>query len=62
MIDFFKEFLGFKDDDIIQVDRTEFVGKYETDTYNTNFTNATKQRMNEFARPIFSDTKHGLAK
>jgi hypothetical protein len=40
-INFFKESLGFKDDEIILIERTEFVGKFETDTYYTNFTNAT---------------------
>ena len=54
--EFFKESLGFTDDEIIFVDKSEF----EWDR--TNFSDATKEAMKRFARPIFEDIKHGLAK
>ena len=54
--DFFKGSLGFDDDDIIFVDKSEFENK------RTKFSAATQKAMNSFARPIFEDTKHGLAK
>ena len=59
IIDFFKNNLGFKDDDIIFVDRSEF-----DDTpgqWSTKFSDQTKEEMNKFARPIFEDTQFGLA-
>ena len=56
--DFFKESLGFTDDEIIFVDKSEF----EFDR--TNFSAATQEALKRFARPIFEDAKHehGLAK
>ena len=50
-IDFFKESLGFTDDDILFVDRSALHHNAET-----------KEAMKKFVRPIFEDTQHGLAK
>ena len=54
--DFFKNTLGFTDNDIIFIDLSE-VGIEET-----KFSDATQEAMKEFARPIFEDTNHSLAK
>ena len=54
--DFFKEYLGFTDDDILFVDESEF------DFDEDKFIAATQEAMKKFARPIFEDTKHSLAK
>jgi hypothetical protein len=59
-IDFFKTYLGFTDDEIIFIDRTEFDGTPGLEK--TKFSAQTTQRMNEFARSIFEDPQHGLAK
>ena len=53
---FFKESLGFTDDEIIFVDKSEFRTK------RTKFSATTQEAMKRFARPIFEDIKHGLAK
>ena len=53
---FFQESLGFTDDEIIFVDKSEF------EINRTKFSAETQKAMNSFARPIFEDTKHGLAK
>ena len=55
-VDFFKGSLGFTDDDIIFVDKTEFDG------HETRFSAETQEAMKKFARLIFEDTKQGLAK
>ena len=54
--DFFKESFGFTDDEIIFVDYSEVGWSV------TKFSAATQEAMKRFARPIFEDTKHGLAK
>ena len=54
--DFFIEFLGFTDDEIIFVDKSEFGARER------KFSAATQEAMKKFARPIFEDTKHGFAK
>ena len=54
--DFFKNTLGFTNDDIIYVDKSEL------ELTRTKFSAATKEAMKEFARPIFKDTNHSLAK
>ena len=54
--DFFKESLGFTDDDILFVDKSEF----EWDR--TNFSAEIEEAMKRFTRPIFEDTKHERAK
>ena len=59
-IKFFKTYLGFTDDEIMFVDRTEFDGTPGNES--TKFSAETTLKMNEFARPIFEDTKHGIAK
>ena len=52
---FFKESLGFTDDEIIFVDKSEFEEK------RTKFSAATQEAMKRFARPIFEDKQLGLA-
>ena len=54
--DFFKNTLGFTDSDIIFIDLSEV---YKN---GWKFSAATKEAMKEFARPIFEDTNHSLAK
>ena len=56
-VDFFKNKIGFTDDEIIFVDLNEFEEHYEW--IETKF-NA--EAMKKFARPIFEDTQHGIAK
>ena len=60
-IDFFKTYLGFTEDEILFVDRTELIGS-TLDNLSTNFSDETIQKMNDVARLIFNDPKHGLAK
>ena len=60
-IDFFKEVLGFKDENIIFVDRNEFIGDSKKRMYQTKFSSKTKEAMKKFARPLFRDTQYGLA-
>ena len=60
-IDFFKTYLGFTDDEIIFVDRKEF-GEDKNGVDQTKFSAETTKRMNDFARSIFKDPQHGLAK
>ena len=57
--EFFKKYLGFTDDDIIFVDRSEFAGRpgYES----TLFSAETKEAMKNFGRAIFADRQYGLA-
>ena len=45
--DFFKNLLGFTDDDIL------FIDKSEVDRNETKFSAATQEAMKKFARPIF---------
>ena len=59
-IDFFKNSLGFKDHDIILVDRNEF-GEDKDGNEQTKFSDETKEAMKRFARRIFGDTHFGLA-
>ena len=59
-VDFFKTYLGFTDDEIIFVDRMEFDGTPGQES--TKFSAETTKRMNYFARSIFKDPQHGLAK
>ena len=58
-IDFFKNSLGFKDHNIIFVDRNEF-NKIDG-IWQTKFSDETKEAMKRFARRIFGDTQFGLA-
>ena len=59
-VDFFKNTLGFTDDDIIFVDRTAFE---EIDkVWRTKFSAETQEAMKKFARLIFEDSKQGLAR
>ena len=60
-IDFFKTYLGFTDDEIIFVDRMEF-GEDKNGVFKTKFSAETTKRMNDFARSMFKDPQHGLAK
>ena len=60
-IDFFKTYLGFTDNEIIFVDRMEFIAT-SPDNCSTKFSAETTNRMNDFARSIFKDPQHGLAK
>ena len=59
-IDFFKQELGFKDENIIFIDRSEF-GEDKDGLDSTKFSADTKEAMKKFARPIFEDTQYGLA-
>ena len=61
-IDFFKNYLGFTDDEIIFVDRMEFIGDAYNGISKTKFSAETTKRMNDFARSMFKDPQHGLAK
>jgi hypothetical protein len=60
LINFFKIYLGFTNEDIQFVDRSEFDGTPGKES--AKFSADTIHKMNEFARPIFKDTKYGLAK
>ena len=53
-IEFFKQELGFKDGDIIFVDRNEFIGT--EGEWATDFSAETKEAMKKFAKHIFEDT------
>ena len=59
-VDFFKNTLGFTDDDIIFVDKNAF--EKIDGVWRTKFSAETKEAMKKFARLIFEDTKQGLAK
>ena len=59
--DFLKESLGFKDKNIIFVDRTEFIGDFKNGIYQTKFSEETKEAMKIFARPIFGEKEYPLA-
>ena len=58
-IDFFKQELGFKDENIIFIDRSEFDGTYGHEK--TKFSAETKEALKKFARPIFEDNQYGVA-
>ena len=60
-IEFFKNSLDFKDQDIIFVNRNEFIGDFKNGIYQTKFSDETKEAMKRFARRIFGDTQFGLA-
>ena len=58
-INFFKNELGFKDEQIVIVDRNEFE---EIDGVNqTKFSAETKEVMKKLARLLIGDTKYSLA-
>ena len=59
VVDFFKTYFGFTDNDIIFIDRTEFVGIKGRES--TKFSAQTKEEMKKFARSIFEDAQFGLA-
>ena len=59
-VEFFKTYLGFSDDEIMFVDRIEFNGTSGQES--TKFSAETTKKMNDFARSIFKDTQHGLAR
>ena len=59
-IDFFKQILGFKDKNIILVDRSEFGDSRKGHIY-TKFSEETKNKMKEFARHLFGDKEYLLA-
>ena len=58
-VDFFKNTLGFKDANIIFVDRNEF--EKIDGVWQTKFSAETKEAMKKFARTIFEDTQYPLA-
>ena len=58
-INFFKNELGFKDENIIIVDRNEFIGTPGEES--TKFSSETKETMKNLARLLIGDTKYGLA-
>ena len=58
---FFKDELGFKDNEIEFVDRTNFYFEEETG-WLTKFSDEELKRLNESAKRIFGDKKHGLGK
>ena len=60
-VDFFKNTLGFKDANIIFVDRNEFIGDFKNGIYETKFSAETKEAMKKFARTVFEDTQYPLA-
>ena len=60
VIDFFKNMLGFKDDDIILIDRTEFGKLFGLPKFSAKTKEAMK--IKRFARSIFEDNHYGLAK
>ena len=57
--EFFKKYLGFTDDDIIFVDRSEF--EKIDGVWQTSFSAETKEAMKNFGRAIFADRQYGLA-
>ena len=59
VVDFFKKFFGFTDNDILFVDRTEF--NRQPGQESTKFSAQTKEEMKKFARSIFEDAQFGLA-
>ncbi len=61
IVEFFLKNLGFTLEDIIFVDRTEFIGDVKNGIYQTKFSAETQERMKKFARSIFTDTQFGLA-
>ena len=58
-INFFKNELGFEDENIIIVDRNEFIGTPGEES--TKFSAETKETMKKLARLLIGDTKYGLA-
>ena len=60
VVDFFKKYFGFTDNDILFVDRTEF-GEDSEGNVKTKFSAQTKEEMKKFARSIFEDAQFGLA-
>ena len=55
---FFKEVIGFKDDEIICIDRKEFTVKIINGVlvYETKFSDSTKEQITNLGLPIFTDT------
>ena len=60
IVDFFKN-LGFTDNDIIFIDRTEFISDHINGIYQTKFSAETQEAMKKFARSIFEDPQFALA-
>ena len=52
-INFFKDVLGFKDENIFFIDRNEFIGTYQNRIYQTKFSTETQEALNKFARTVF---------
>ena len=61
IIDVLKVYLGFTDDEITFINRDEFE-ENKDGISQTKFAIETQKLLNEFARPIFTNTQHGLAK
>ena len=59
--DFFKNYFGFLQSEIEFVDRTNFYFEEETG-WLTKFSDEELKRLNESAKRIFGDKKHGLGK
>jgi hypothetical protein len=51
--DFFEKVLGFKNENIIIVDRNEFFIEHKKFSYQTRFSDETKELMKNFARSVF---------
>jgi hypothetical protein len=56
-IDFFEKVLGFKNENIIIVNRNEFFVEHKKFSYRTKFSDETKELMKIFARSVFGDKK-----
>jgi hypothetical protein len=59
-VEFFKEVLGFKDNEIVFISRKEFKGRYSHET--TEFSTETQKMLNNSIIPIFEDKNLGFAK
>lgn len=59
-VEFFKQVLGFKDNEIFFISRKEFMGRINHET--TEFSSETQKMLNNTIRPIFEDMNSGLAK
>jgi hypothetical protein len=51
--EFFEKVLGFKNENIIIVDRNEFFIEHKKSSYRTKFSDETKELMKIFARSVF---------
>ena len=62
-VKFFKKSLGFTDDEIIFVKLSDFYSIWRDNGYpELKFSHETQCAMNKFARLIFGNNQHGLAK